>query len=367
MLHSMNRGGAETMIMNYYLHIDREQVQFDFLLTIQEKSDYEDEILALGGKIYHITPLTLRTMRSYLKEIKTFLQKHPEYKIVHSHNSSKSVFPLGIAKKVGVPIRISHSHDMGSKGAMLSLKEMLRCVLRVPLKRVSTQNFACSKEAALWLYGKHYWENKKVTVLENAIDTNIFSYNKETREKYRKQYGISEELVIGHVGRFDKIKNHAFLLEIFAQIKKKQENVKFVLVGDGPLRTEMERKAEDLGIKDKIIFTGITNEVSNYLQMMDVFIFPSLYEGLGIVLIEAQASGLPCLASKGVVPEEAKVTDLVQFVSLKESPAYWAEMAIRAKVSEERITKIDEVKKAGYDICDAAKKLEEFYLMQYKA
>ena len=150
MLHSMNRGGAETMIMNYYRHIDREKVQFDFLLTFQGKSDYEEEILALGGKIFHVTPLTLKTMGAYFKDIERFLKEHPEYRIVHSHNSSKSVFPLRIAKKCNVPVRISHSHNM-FLGNGASPKELLRKLLRTPLKKVSTHIFACSKDAAIWL------------------------------------------------------------------------------------------------------------------------------------------------------------------------------------------------------------------------
>lgn len=366
MLHSMNRGGAETMIMNYYRHIDREKVQFDFLLTFQGKSDYEEEILALGGRIFHITPLTLKTMGAYLKDIEVFLKEHPEYRIVHSHNSSKSVFPLRIAKKCGVPVRISHSHDMGSSGATLSPKEIMRSILRAPLKRVSNYNFACSKNAAIWLYGKKYWDEKKVTVLENAIDTNIFNYNEAIRKKYRKQYNVEEKLVIGHVGRFNEIKNHTFLLDIFAKIAEKQGDVKFLLVGDGPLRAEMEQKAQQLGIKERVIFTGLREDVSNFLQMMDVFVFPSLFEGLGIVLIEAQATGLPCLTSKDVVPEEVKVTEQLQFISLNESTDRWAELAIKSNDFYKRVSKTEEIRKAGYDIIEAAKKLEKFYLTRYK-
>lgn len=366
MLHSMNRGGAETMIMNYYRHMDREKVQFDFLLTFQGKSDYEEEILSLGGRIFHITPLTLKTMKTYLMDIEDFLKGHPEYRIVHSHNSSKSVFPLGIAKKCGVPVRVSHSHDMGSSGVALSLKEIVRSILRTPLKRVSNYNFACSKDAAIWLYGKKYWEEKKVTVLENAIDTSIFNYNETIREEYRKQYHLEENLIFGHVGRFQEIKNHIFLLDIFAKIAEKKENARFILVGDGPLREGMEQKAEQIGIKDKIIFTGVREDVANFMQMMDVFVFPSLFEGLGIVLIEAQATGLPCLTSKGVVPEEVKITEQLQFISLNESAEYWAELAVRKNGSCKREAKTKEIRKAGYDIIKAAEKLERFYLIHYK-
>ena len=365
MLHSMNRGGAETMIMNYYRHIDREKVQFDFLLTFQGKSDYEEEILALGGKIFHVTPLTLKTMGAYFKDIERFLKEHPEYRIVHSHNSSKSVFPLRIAKKCNVPVRISHSHNM-FLGNGASPKELLRKLLRTPLKKVSTHNFACSKDAAIWLYGEKYWEEGKVKVLPNAIDVTKFSYSIDVRDNYRKQFNLEDAFVVGHVGRFQEQKNHTFLLDIFAQIAKMQENAKFVLVGDGPLREEMEQKAKQLGIAKQVIFTGVREDVANLMQMMDVFVFPSLFEGLGIVLVEAQAAGLPCFTSKDVVPEEVKATEHLQFISLNESAEHWAKMVLENKDNFERKARVQEIKAAGYEIKEAAGKLERFYLEHYK-
>lgn len=361
MLHSMNRGGAETMIMNYYRHIDRKKVQFDFLLTFQGKSDYEEEILALGGKIFHITPLTIKTMRAYLKDIERFLKEHPEYRIVHSHNSSKSVFPLRIAKKCGVPVRVSHSHNMFLGNSICSPKEILRKVLREPLKKVSTHNFACSKDAAIWLYGEKNWEEGKVKVLPNAIDVTNFSYNMDIRCAHRKQFNLENAFVVGHVGRFQKQKNHVFLLDIFAEIAKKQSNAYLVLVGDGPLRESMQKKAERLGITDRIIFTGVRGDVPELMQMMDTFVFPSLFEGLGIVLVEAQAAGLPCFTSKNVVPEEVKATKLLQFVSLDENAEHWANAVLKDKDKFIRADRTEEVKKAGYGIVEAAKKLQKFY------
>lgn len=362
MLHSMNRGGAETMIMNYYRNIDREQVQFDFLLTFQGKSDYEDEILSMGGKIYHITPLTLKTIRAYQVDIRHFLQKHKEYQIVHSHNSSKSVFPLRIAKKLGIPVRISHSHNLfiGNAG---SPKEIMRKLLRKPLRKVSNFNFACSKEAAIWLYGEDFWEQQKVQVLKNAIDVKRFSYQKEIRKEYRQKFGLEDKFVIGHVGRFDPQKNHTYLLEIFAKVLEQQENARLVLVGEGKLCPEIKEKAKRLNIQDKIIYTGLREDVPELMQMMDTFVFPSLFEGLGIVLIEAQTAGLPCFASKDVIPKEAAVTDLLEFVSLEESAKNWADKILQVQNQQNRQTRISMVQDVGYDICVEAKKLEEFYLI----
>lgn len=362
MLHSMNRGGAETMIMNYYRHLDRDKVQFDFLLTYPGVSDYEDEIKELGGRVYHITPLTMKTISAYMGDIRYFLTEHKEYTIVHSHTSSKSVFPLWIAKRCGVPVRVSHSHNMFLGNGRFSPKEFLRKLLRRPLRKVSTHNFACSKDAAIWLYGKEYWQKNKVKLLPNAIDVTNFSYNINVRNEYRKQFSLEDAFVVGHVGRFQEQKNHTFLLEIFAKIAEKQENARLLLVGDGELRSQIEEKAKQLGIWDKLILTGVREDVPALLQMMDAFVFPSLFEGLGIVLIEAQTAGLPCFTSKDVVPEEAKATDLVQFISLSESAEYWADMVLKSKDAFARESKEQDIKEAGYDIIEAAKQLEEFYL-----
>ncbi len=366
MLHSMNRGGAETMIMNYYRNIDREQVQFDFLLTFQGKSDYEEEILSMGGRIYHITPLTLTSMRGYLKDIQRFLKEHREYRIVHSHTSSKSVFPLYISKRCKVPVRVSHSHNMALGDGTFSIKEIVRKLLRKPLRLVSTHNFGCSKEATIWLYGKKYWQTGKAKVLPNAIDAQKFSYNEEIREKYRQDFSLNDNFVVGHVGRLQKEKNHLFLLEIFAEIAKKEEKARLVLAGEGALQKEIEQKAQFLGIEEKVILLGLRFDVPNLLQMMDVFVFPSLTEGLGIVLVEAQTAGLPCFASKNVIPEEAAVTDLVEFISLEESARNWADKILQVENQQDRKTRVSMVQDAGYDICVEAKKLEEFYLTEYK-
>lgn len=365
-LHSMNRGGAETMIMNYYRNIDREKVQFDFLLTFQGKSDYEEEILSMGGKIFHITPLTLTSIRGYLKDIQRFLKDYSEYKIVHSHTSSKSVFPLYISKRCKVPVRVSHSHNMALGDGTFSIKEIVRKLLRKPLRLVSTHNFGCSKEATIWLYGEKYWKTGKAKVLPNAIDTKKFSYNEAIREKYRQDFSLTDNFVVGHVGRLQKEKNHLFLLEIFAEIAKKEEKARLVLVGEGVLLEEIEQKAHVLGIKEKVVLLGLRFDVPDLLQMMDVFVFPSLTEGLGIVLVEAQTAGLPCFASKNVIPEEAAVTDLVEFISLEESAKSWADKILKVENQQKRQTRISMVQNAGYDICVEAKKLEEFYLLEYK-
>lgn len=361
MLHSMNRGGAETMLMNYYRNLDRTKVQFDFLLTYEGTSDYEEEILLLGGRVFHMTPLTLKTMRTYCKDVEVFLKTHPEYQIIHSHTSSKSVIPLRIAKKCGVPVRISHSHNM-FLSQVFSVKELLRKALRKPLRKVSTHNFACSKEAGIWLYGEDFWKNGKVRIMKNAIDLERFSFEKEKRQALRKEYGLEDSFVVGHVGRFDTQKNHRFLLEIFVEIKKHRENAILLLVGDGTLRKQTEHQAEQMGIGNSVRFMGVREDVPDLMHMMDVFLFPSLFEGLGIVLIEAQTCGLPCFTSKDVVAKEAKISNLLTFVSLKDSAKYWADCVLQSNFSKERVSHIEEAAKHGYDIKKSAKEMETFYL-----
>lgn len=361
MLHSMNRGGAETMLMNYYRNLDRTKVQFDFLLTYQGTSDYEEEILSLGGRVFHLTPLTLKTMKTYCKDIEVFLKTHPEYQIVHSHTSSKSAIPLRIAKKCGIPVRISHSHNMILENRF-SAKEILRKVLKKPLRKVSTHNFACSKDAAIWLYGEDFWKNGKVRIMKNAIDLERFSFQKEKRQTLRKEYDLDDAFVIGHVGRFDLPKNHDFLLEIFSEIKKQRENAVLMLVGDGARREEIERHAEQLGLAASVRFMGVREDVPDLLHMMDVFLFPSLSEGLGIVLIEAQTCGLPCFTSKDVVPKEAKISNLLTFISLEEHPEYWADCVLQTDFSKERVSHVTEAAKHGYDIKKSARDMQNFYL-----
>lgn len=365
LLHSMNRGGAETMLMNYYRKIDRKRVQFDFLLTYQGISDYEKEIMDMGGKVFHITPCTLPSYWNYKKDIREFLTVHPQYKIVHSHNSSKSAIPLKIAKECGVPVRISHSHNMFLSNPY-SLKECMRKLLRNPLKRVSTHNFACSKEAGIWLYGEKYWNEGKVKILKNAIDLEKFAYVPEMRTKMRQQFGVEDKYVVGHVGRFAPQKNHTFLLDIFCEIKKQEKNAVLLLVGDGELRPEIEEKVKKLDLWDSVIFTGVRDDVGKLMQMMDVFVMPSLFEGLGIVLIEAQTAGLPCFTSENVVAKEARVTELLKFCSLEQQPVIWAKDILEKNARYTRMSQVEQVAKKGYDSNDAAKKLQEFYIRAYR-
>lgn len=354
----MNRGGAENSIMNYYRKIDREKIQFDFLLTEQSHCDFEDEILSLGGMVFRVPLMTIANPWSYLVGVYNFLKEHPEYIIVHSHTSSKSFFPLAIAKMCNIPVRISHSH--GSKTEK-GYKGIIRDILKKPLKLVVTDMFACGEQAALWLYGQNALNNPKVKLIRNVIIGERFEYNYEIRNKIRKQWGISNEtFVIGQVARFHPVKNHLFTIDVFYSLLQKYSQSVLLLLGDGLLHDEIIKKIQDYGIADKIIMPGVVPNVWDYEQAMDIFMLPSINEGLPLSLIEAQIAGLHCFASTGV-PQEGDITGNVSFLPLKEGPEKWSSM-IMLKRGYKRRGYIDLARTKGYDASTTAILLQNFYL-----
>lgn len=353
----MGRGGLETMIMNYYRNIDRNRVQFDFLVHRDFEADYDEEIKELGGKIYRLPPLNPLS-KEYLSKLDSFFKEHKEYKIVHSHIDCMSAIPLKYAKLNGVPIRIAHSHNSSQAK---NLKYLLKLFYKTKISKYANNLFACSNDAGRWMFG----ENADFTVLNNAIDTEKYLFNNNMAQKVRKKLKITNEsLVIGHVGSLWISKNHSFIVDIFVEILKKRINSVLLLVGEGPLRQSIEKKVHSLGITDKVIFTGSRADVNELLQAMDVFLFPSLYEGLPVSMVEAQASGLPCLISDKV-PIECKKTDLVYQMNLSDSPDKWAEKIEELSKIERRNT-YEEIKKSGFDVKSNAEKLENFYLDTYK-
>lgn len=359
-LHAMGRGGAETMLMNYYRNIDRTKVQFDFLLTEQNHCDYEDEILEMGGRIYRVPLLKLPNPFLYIKGVRNFLKQHPEYKIVHSHTSSKSAIPLWVAKTCGVPVRVCHAHSSNSGRGF---EGMVRRGLCVWLKRVATDYMSCGFDAAYCWYGKKIVEQDRVMVTPNAVDCDKYSFDEITRDRVRNKCSISSNtLVLGMVSRFHPVKNHLFVLDVLSELVSRGINVKLLLVGDGQLHAEIEEKAKTLDILDNIVFTGIVNDVHNYLQAMDLVLMPSFNEGLPVSLIEAQAVGLKCLVSTGV-PSEVNITGLVDFLPLSKGAETWAKELLRLSISSRpSADKIQmSLRSAGYEIQTAAKKLEEWY------
>ena len=355
----MDRGGAETMVMNYYRHIDCTKVQFDFLVHREQRGAYDDEIERMGGRIYRMCPVYPQNFSRYKRDLRTFFRAHPEYKIIHSHMSELGYFAFREAERQGVPVRICHAHNAPHG---FDAKMIVRTYFKKRMMPHLTHLLMCGEESGKWLYGE---KNKsRFIMLNNAIDAASYTYDLSKREELRRQLGLADELVIGHVGRFNPQKNHPFLLDIFAALLKKESNAVLLLVGGGEGMSKMQEKAQKLGIAEHVHFLGVRSDVADLMQAMDVFVFPSLYEGLGIALIEAQAAGLPCVVSD-TIPHEAYLTDLVDSESLSAPAEKWAEK-ILAKRSIPRTDRRAEIAAHGFDITTEAVKLQEFYLNAYE-
>lgn len=353
---TMNRGGLETMLMNYYRHIDRSKVQFDFLVHRDFEADYDKEIKELGGNVYHLSTLNPLST-SYKKSLNDFFKYHSEYKIVHSHLDCMAGIPLKYAKLNNVPLRIAHAHNSNQTK---DVKYPLKLFYKRNIKRNANYLFACGDEAGKWMFNT---DNFKV--LNNAINAKDYTFNINIRNGKRKEFGISDDsILIGHVGRFFTQKNHEFLIDIFNQFHKDHSNSYLMLVGEGELKTSIQDKVKALGLEDNVIFTGLRSDVNELLQAIDVFLFPSLYEGLPVSIIEAQAAGLPCLISDKV-PIECKKTDLVYQLSLEDSVNIWADKIHELSHITRRNT-YEEIKESGFDIVENAKWLENFYIDLYK-
>lgn len=348
----MGRGGLETMLMNYYRHIDRDKVQFDFLVHRDFEADYDREILALGGRIYHISRL-IPWSASYKRELKNFFRSHPEYRIVHVHQDCLSSVALQCAKECGIPVRIAHSHNSNQDK---NIRFLVKRHYMKSIPQYATELFSCSKKAGEWMFSGRQYQT-----LANAIDSSMYKYDAAIADTIRKERGLTDELIIGHVGRFHPQKNHVFLIDIFAEIKKIRPDAKLLLVGGGEGMTAIQQKVEKLGLKDSVIFTGIRPDVNRLLQAMDVFVFPSLYEGLPVTMVEAQAAGLPCVISDKV-PDECIVTEgLVTVQKLSNSVENWAKHIV-SRANMQRKDTGEQIKAHGFDIAENAKWLEEFYL-----
>ena len=358
----LNRGGAETMVMNYYRHIDRTKVQFDFMVHRQERGAYDDEIEALGGRIYRMMPLHPFTFGKYQKQISAFFDAHPEYKIIHGHCSESGYFVYKEAHKRGIPVIIAHAHN---SHAMFDTKWCFRTYFKHAMRKYITQIFTCGEESAYWLAGKKL--GKQAILQRNAIDTRNYLFSVSNREAIRKELNIpSDVMVIGHIGRFNIQKNHSFLLDIFHQLVQQHPQAHLLLVGIGELKKEMEEKVQRWGLTEQVHFLGVRSDVPQLLQAMDVYLFPSFMEGLSVAMLEAQCAGLPCVVSD-TIPREVEMTDLISFVSLKESPSVWATKILQKyRESNDREQYPEVIAQAGYDIHRNAEWLQNYYLEQWQ-
>jgi glycosyltransferase involved in cell wall biosynthesis len=354
----MDRGGAETMIMSYYRNIDRSRIQFDFVVHTHEKCAFDDEIESLGGNIYRFPRYNLKNHFQYVKLWKDLLKGHPEYKIIHGHYFTISAIYFAVAGKFNT-IRIGHSHIYYKRKDIKALKVRL---LTLPVRYFTDYYFACTKLAGEWLYGKKFLRNKELIVQNNSIDAKIFSYSENSRKRMRAELNVEGKFVIGNVGRFSYQKNHGFLIDIFKSVHEKNSNSVLLLVGKGELQKGIEEKVAHLGLKENVIFTGVRSDIPDLMNAMDLLLLPSHYEGFAIVLLEAQAAGLKCLASADVVPNDANVTNLLEFFPLTQTADQWADKILQASTGYERRSRYNELVSSGYDIISSARWLQNFYM-----
>lgn len=359
---AMGIGGAETMVMNLYRQIDRQRVQFDFVVHTDRAGAYDGEIKSLGGRIYSCPRYRGANHLSYINWWKTFLKGHTEYKILHSHIRSTASLYLPIAKRHGLTTIIHCHNTSNGKGIRAAFKDMLQ----LPLRRQADYLFACSKEAGEWLFGKKAVESERFHVVPNAIDCERFRFDPALRENVRKKLGVEDCFVVGHVGRLTPQKNHSFLFRIFQELLKKRTNAVLFLLGDGELRDQLIKETATLGISSRVIFFGARRNVSDYYQAMDAFVFPSVWEGFPVTMVEAQASGLLCFISD-IVTSECILSPDGHMISLKKSPAEWAEKILNTTQQQNRKDGIENVIRAGYDIGKNVRWLENYYLEKVNA
>ncbi|MCI2255203.1 glycosyltransferase family 1 protein [Domibacillus sp. PGB-M46] len=354
---AMNRAGTETMLMNIYRNINHEKIQFDFISYSPQDAHYDGEIKKLGGRV-----IKLRKTNS-IKELYDAIKKYGPYEAIHSH----TLFHCGIANMAGllagVKVRISHAHTTLDNSESIARKAYIN-VMRVFINTFSTHLLACSKGAGRYLFGEKNLKKKMYSYFPNAVDYNAFLQEpyKEVAE-FKKREGLENSIVIGHVGRFMEAKNHVFLLEVMKSVLKKDPSTKLLLVGEGHLKAKIEKEAIQAGIEKNIRFVGVREDIPTMMHSMDVFVFPSIYEGLGLVLLEAQASGIPCIVSEAIQPEADIGAGLVSTLLLADGPEKWAdkiiEQAGRKKKDSHHITECLEA--SGYSLHSSISRLISIY------
>lgn len=355
-LGGLSLGGAESRIMDLYRNIDREKLQFDFLVHSGKEEHFDKEIAALGGNVYRIPRFKVYNWLAYKKALRQFFAAHHEFAAVHGHMTSTASIYLPIAKKAGIPVTIGHAR---SAGVPAGLKGFLTKCIRYPLKYRADYCLACSMAAGEAVYGKKWVEKGKVEVIPNAIDAEKYVFDPAVREQMRKELKLEGKLVIGHVGSFREPKNHKFLLEIFAEIYRQRKDAVLLLLGDGALMESVKKRTAELGLEKVVFFLGNQAEISPYYQAFDFLVFPSLFEGLPGTVIEAQTSGLRCLISDAITTE-VEITELVAFYSLEKTAGEWAAYVLE-HCDYERADRLSEVKRAGFGIESQIERYKEIY------
>lgn len=356
----MSTGGIESHVMNYYREIDKNKYIIDFLVHGNKEGIFDEEIRSFGGKIYNV-PIKSENFRGNIIEIHKILRNN-KYDIIHTHMDAMNLIPLIIAKINNVKVRISHSHNtnhLTNSKIKYSINELARKLAVL----FATHYAACSSDAGKWLFGNK--KIKQVKIIKNAINLDSYKFNLEKRENKRKELKVSNSLVIGHIGRFDYQKNHDFLLDIFSEIVKLKNDSHLILVGSGHLEKKINSKIQSLNLQNKVSLVGSKTCVTEMLNAMDVFLFPSLFEGLGMVLIEAQANGLPAIISDTIPQEVIMDSERIEMLSLEGNHQQWA-MKVISFSEKGRSDILNTLTREGYSIENETKQLEDYYYNLYK-
>ncbi|MBE6470022.1 MAG: glycosyltransferase family 1 protein [Coriobacteriaceae bacterium] len=363
----MNRGGAETMVMNLFRAVDRSRIQFDFLVHAEGPCDYDEEIEELGGRIYRISRFTGRNIIEYRRACRVFFTAHDEIRIVHGHIGSSAALYLSEAKRAG-KFTIAHSH---AQNYPISLEEIAFRIVSFPTRHIADYLIACSEQAGIDRFGRSFQREGHRSILKNGVDLAQFRFSLENRKEIRSELSIPMGArVFGHVGRFDPIKNHVFLLDVFKKILSADPESHLILVGREDDEGSVRKRCELLGMEERVHIIGLRDDTHRVLSALDVFLFPSLKEGLPMACVEAQASGLPCVISTGV-PKLAIITDTAYHLALSEGADAWASTASAiarkcgASYLAERGPRSEQVRSAGFDVGESARWLQDFYQARY--
>lgn len=353
----IDSGGKKNLIMEYYRHIDREEVQFDFICDSDSQAIPFKEIESLGGRVYQIAPYqnifrNMADMRKIFKENK--------YPVVHAYNSTMNLFPMFVAKQCGIPVRISESLSMAHEG---DWKTILKKMLRPMSKWFANYYMSCGEDCGRWQFGDNLFDAGKVDVFKTVINTEFNAFNPEVREKTRREFCWEDKIVIGHIGRFTAQKNSVHMIEIFGAVAKKEPKAVLCLIGDGELKEDIMNRIKELGIEKQVDYLGRREDIQQFYNAMDCFILPSLYEGLPVVGLEAESCGLPMFFSTEVT-QEANACELGHFIDLNESVDVWAEEILKACEENMPIRKsyAKKVSDAGFDSASETVRLQKYYL-----
>lgn len=358
----MDRAGIETMLMNYYRHIDRNTVQFDFLCNKKKPGAYDDEIKKLGGRIFHTPGLNPAKYPEYLAYMKKLFADYPEYRMVEAHNGALGVYALHAAKVNQIPVRIFHAH-----GASITRdwKFPIKLVCKALLPANMNQHFSCGEAAARCYFGNKVVDSHNYVLVPNAIEVERFTFQPELRKKIRQKYGLDNKHVIGHVGRFMTQKNHSFLIDVFVEVARRDPEAVLVLLGDGELQQDIQKKVSEKGLDKKVYFAGNVGNANEWYNAFDVFVLPSVWEGLPVVGVEAQANDLPCVFSDSITQEIA-ITGKASFLPLTAPISEWASVIIAKFNDTKRNDNTRVITDHHYNIGFEAEKLQALYLRLYE-